>query len=61
MNPVKWKKSHKPHILILDEACGIFLFLGIGDIYKPAQACIYTGDENKGYPKGSIPLALGFQ
>ena len=29
------EKSHKPHILILDEACGIFLFLGIvTPVYK---------------------------
>ena len=31
------------------------------EIYKAEQTCICTGDENEGYPKGSIPLALGFQ
>lgn len=35
------EKSHKPHILILDEACGIFLFLGIV-IYTSQRRLVYT-------------------
>ena len=35
------EKSHKPHILILDEACGIFLFLGIV-IYTSQRRFVYT-------------------
>ena len=37
---------------------GFFVF-GDCEIYKAEQTCICTGDENEGYPKGSIPLALG--
>ena len=35
------EKSHKPHILILDEDCGIFLFLGIV-IYTSQRRLVYT-------------------
>lgn len=38
-----------------------FCVFGDCEICKAGQTCICTGDENEGYPKGSIPLALGFQ
>lgn len=42
------------------KSVGFFVF-GDCEIYKAEQTCICTGNENKGYPKGNIPLALGFQ
>lgn len=43
-----------------DTRWDVFVF-GDCEIHKAGQACICTGDENKGYPKRSVPLALGFQ
>ena len=42
------------------EIGGTFCVFGDCEIYKAEQACIYTGDENKGYPKGGLPFGSGF-
>lgn len=54
------KKSRRVHPVMEMNSAGFFVF-GDCEIYKAEQTCICTGDENEGYPKGSIPLALGFQ